>query len=117
MEAGELRGIAGVVLAHVDGRVEVAEALGHGLDVFVVHARRRIELLGGIDVAGDDGVREGLGAGHQRGDLLLDVGAVASRGLVEVGAGGGVDGGGGSWRAGGGAATAKTVFSVSAPGQ
>ena len=64
VEAAPL-GVGHVALAGVDQRVEVAEALGDGLDRLVVVAGGGEERLRGLDIARLDGVDEGLIRGDQ----------------------------------------------------
>ena len=71
-----------VVGAGVDARVEVAEALGHGLDALVGHTRLRVRAPGGGDVAAGQRGAQRPDAGHQRSGLALEEGPVAVRPLA-----------------------------------
>ena len=84
MEARERRAVLGIVCAHVDGWVQVAEALRDWLDVLVVHPRDRIGRHGALQIIGIDRVDQRAGGGHQLRNLLLDVGAIVGRRLIEL---------------------------------
>ena len=77
-------GILDVVDAGVDRRVEVAEALGDGLDPLVVDAGRSVELLGLREVTRADRVGERLRRGDQLPGLRLHVVGVPRDALAQL---------------------------------
>jgi len=87
VKAGEVVGLHAffvVVDPRVDGRVEVAEQLGDRFDGFIVHTGRRIQLLGGGQVAFFHRVGERLGLGRQLSDLFGDVDLVVRHRAYQV---------------------------------
>lgn len=73
-----------VVDTRIDGRIEVAEQLGDRLDGLIMYAGRRIQLLGGGQVAFFHRVGERLGLGRQLSDLLGDVDLVVRHRAYQV---------------------------------
>jgi hypothetical protein len=73
-----------VIDTGVDRGVEVAEQLGDRFDGLIVHAGRRVELLGGGQVALVDGVGERLGLGDQLADFFGDVDLVVRHRAYQV---------------------------------